>query len=351
MSNWSFIDHICSLLEKPKLGDSKLPTLWPSEASAVVENEWGEKEVVGRCRRATFLRYLVQNVSFYEKYEHLKTLSDEIKEATIPPDRYLRWIWIQGELYEEYVISAAKASGVFVAEQVPIYIKNANISGKQDIVVINPETGKYSIVECKSVYSFGGQEVLGTDSQRRRKIPGKPKASHVLQLGIYHWWSASQNENYEDSILLYGDRGSGKFAEYKLRTVTDESGLIRIETRMNSPFVSEWADTGITINSVLNDGYGFVEKHLLAGRIPDRDFDAVYSEDQMWTLYERGQLTKTDTKQMEKILERKKENEALIAEGKKPKQELKLPQKGSWHCNYCSFKNFCYGANGEPIKD
>lgn len=351
MANWTLIDHLTNWLERPKMGDSKHPTLWPSEASAIITNEHGEEVVVGKCRRATFFRYATQCVDFYPQYAHLRTLVDELEEKKVPVDRYMRWIWIQGELYEEYVINMAKASGVYIADQVPIYVKEINLSGKQDVVVINPESHKFSICEVKSVYGFGANYVLGTHSERRKKILGTPRDSNLMQIALYDWWAASKDENYEDSRLLYGARDTGRYSEYRIRTEEDEEGTIRISYRGASPFESEWVESPITINSILIDGYKYVEDHLQAGEIPVRDYELAYSEERIHKMWKRGELGKTDSEKLEKIEARKKENEERVAEGLNPKKELKPLEKGDWQCDKCTFKNFCYDAEGNPRKD
>jgi hypothetical protein len=351
MADWTLVEHLTNWLERPRFGDSKHPTLWPSEASAVIKNEHDEEVVVGKCRRATFFRYATSCYKFYPKYAHLRTLIDELEEKKIPVDRYMRWIWVQGELYEEYIINAAKASGVYIADQSAIYVAECNVSGKLDVVVINPLTHKYSITEVKSVYGFGANFVLGTPSARRKHIPGTPRDSNLMQIAIYDWWTASQDDNFEDSRLLYGARDTGRYSEYRVRTAVDEDGLIKIYYSVIAPFKSEEIESPITINSILIDGYKYVEDHIQAGDIPPRDFDIKYSEERIQTLWKRGELGKGDSDKLQKIEDRKKENEQRELDGLAPKKELKGLEKGDWNCNFCSFKNFCYDSDGNPRKD
>ncbi len=149
MSDWAFIRHMTNYMTRGGMGDKKPPTLWPSEASAVITNQYGEEEVVGKCRRASFFRYLLDSYKMDPtQYQNFAALVTELKENQSPPDPYMIWIWRAGELYEEHCIGLAKASGVYVDAQTPIYIKDFNVSGKIDVIVINPETGKYSAVEC-----------------------------------------------------------------------------------------------------------------------------------------------------------------------------------------------------------
>src|SRR5687768_11639407 len=119
-AQWAFIEHVTDSLGKSRPGDPKPPTLWPSEASAVVDVE-GNKTVAGKCRRAVFFRYMLENFSFYEKYKMWKPLVEDIQCNALPTDRYLLWIWRQGELYEEFLVEQAKISGVYTGGQIQVY--------------------------------------------------------------------------------------------------------------------------------------------------------------------------------------------------------------------------------------
>ena len=200
---WSFAEHITDYMSRPRLGNQKHPTLWPSEATAIIK-EGETEEVIGKCRRSRFFRYLYDCYHYdTEKYSHYKNLIDQIDREKEPTDPYLRWIWKQGDLYEEYCLQTAKESGVYIADQNQVYIPKYNVSGKIDIVTINPETGKYKIVECKSVYGFNANIVLGTPSQRKRGEMGVPKTNYLMQLGLYQWWYANKDDNFEDSLILF----------------------------------------------------------------------------------------------------------------------------------------------------
>ena len=57
--NWSFIQHATDHLSKPRFGEQKQPTLWPSSATAEIDGK-----VLGKCRRQNFLRYAKDNYAF-----------------------------------------------------------------------------------------------------------------------------------------------------------------------------------------------------------------------------------------------------------------------------------------------
>ena len=166
-SDWSFYKQVTKSLRRPRPGDARFPTLWPSEASAIVEKN-GRSQVVGACRRSTFFRYLSASHAYYEFEDAIyDEIVKHLKDLEVPVSDYMLFIWEQGNLYEDFVIKQAKNIGVFDSEQGPIYIKSHNVSGKRDVEVYDPLTGKLVICEVKSVYGFGANVVLGTPAVRK----------------------------------------------------------------------------------------------------------------------------------------------------------------------------------------
>lgn len=345
MNEWSFIEHITSSLNGKRYGDPKQPTLWPSEASAVIDVN-GREKVVGHCRRSTFFRYLLDNYKFYDKYKMWKPLVEEVSTNSLAVDKYLLWIWRQGELYEEFLIEQSKISGIFIAGQVPVFIPEINLSGKVDILCINPYTHKHSQVEAKSVYGFGANTVLGTPGARRKGGAGTPRDSNLMQIALYHWWSASEDDSYEESRLVYGSRDTGRYGEYLVKTELEED-RVKILYKAHHPNVSDWIESPITINSIVRE-YKNQQLWLDGGIVPKRDFDLLYSEEQLAELFTNDELTKAEKEQYEKVILRREENAALELLGKKPKKELKQIEKGNWNCSLCSFRTVCYDKNNQP---
>ena len=303
---WSFINHITDYISRPRLGNQKAPTLWPSEASIIVTNEYQEKVNLGKCRRAIFFRYLFDNYIFYEKYKHYESLVDQIQTESTSPDPYIRWIWIQGNLYEDYLLNSAKESGVYIGDQVQLYIPRYNVSGKIDIVVINPETNKLSIVEAKSVYGFNASSVLGTPSQRREGRLGTPKDSYLMQIGIYQYWYGNKQDNFEEALLVCGARDTGKYAEYKVKVEKDpekDDDFHYVFYAGHFPNTTPYVNSGIYIEGIFEQ-YQYIQNCLESGVIPERDFDIVFSDEKIDQLYERGLLNKSETARYEKASNR-----------------------------------------------
>jgi hypothetical protein len=407
MPEWSFVEQATNQLMRPRPGDSKAPSLWPSEASATYINKHGKEVTAGKCRRQLFYRYLLDCYSWDEKYSFWKPVVDELKTQSKPVDKYMLWIWASGEQAEAYLIEQAKRSGVFVNEQVPVYIKSHNVSGKKDIEVVNPETGKLSIVEAKSVYGFGSNATLGTESQRRKGSMGTPKESNLMQIAIYHWWHASQDSAYEESRLLYIARDTGRYAEYLVRTV-EENNITYIEYRPWHPYKGPWIRAPYTIDDILKT-YQDTLNAVETGDIPPKDFQLVWDEDRLEQAFQNEELGKIDTKKHSDFKERQKynalaqevqnrlseenvdlvalitfvyENTILLEDTEpltslltswaetevekekvslkkkilkilnsiKPKKEIKPLIKGDWQCKFCKFSPVCY-PNIEIIEE
>jgi len=331
--SWSFIKHVTNHLARPPLGEQKAPTLWPSSATATKSNN----SLVGKCRRQAFFRYVKDSYYFYDEYESLETLVNHIEENELPVSLYTQWIWQQGELYERYCINLAKESGVFVATQTSIYVPKYNISGKIDLIVVNPETTKLHIVEVKSVYGFNANSVLGTEAQQRKGNLGEPRDSHLMQLGIYQWWYGNNDDRFGEGLLVYGARDTGRYAEYKV-TVEKENDKHYIFYEGNTPITTPKVNSGIAIEEILKN-YKLIQDSLVSKQIPPKDYDLLYSQDKIEELYNDGLLSKADTAQFEK---RKKQ----IEEGKK--RVVKAVEKGDWQCRLCQYKNICYNQDATP---
>ena len=339
MSEWSFISHVTDYLARPRLGDQKAPTQWPSEATALIKNEYGDLVVEGKCRRAAYFRLLLDTYSFSPHYELYKPLVEQLKQEMLPVDPYMRWIWAAGNLYEDYCVDIAKEAGVYIAGQTQVYVPEANISGKLDLVVINPTTKLLHIIEVKSVYGYNANKVLGTPAERKRGQLGSPRTSHLMQIGLYQWHYANQREEFGPGLLVYGARDTGRYAEYEITVepTLDEDGETRnyIFYQGNSPCRTGKINSGLYIENLIEQ-YRYIAKCVDSGEIPARDFSARYDEDKITTLFERGELSKKDTEQ---YVKRKKQ----LEEGKS--RVVKAVEKGDWQCNYCSYRQICYNED------
>lgn len=344
---WSLSQHISNHLGKARLGDVRPPSLWPSEASASLKNDYDEPYVVGACRRSTFFRYTVANYYFYPDTTIYDELASEIITLETPPDRYQKWVWEAGKLYEDFVVEMSKQSGVYVDSQIQIVVPNYNLVGKLDLIVRNPITEKLVAEEIKSVYGHGGNEVLGTPSMRNKNMMGNPRESNLMQIALYDWHLRSRlGDMLESSHLFYGARDTGRDAEYSVTTYL-ENEVTKIKYQGVAPNITSPVVSKITIDNILSN-YNYVRSHFEQQIIPPRDYELVFSEEHIHKLYQRDELTKTDVEQYEKIQARLTENKERISAGKEPKKELKPVIKGDWQCSKCQYARICYDADQKP---
>lgn len=344
MTEWTLLDHLTNALKRPRVGDPKAPTLWPTEATVVLEQD-GEEVVVGKCRRARALRYIrdlyeynpEENPQWKELYEHIVKYDTE-------PSNYMRWIWVIGQMFEDYVINKAKESGVFIREQTPIYIRELNVSGKMDLTVVDPNDAKLRVCEIKSIYGRGANMVLGTDAKKPKEAP-VPKEGNLLQLGIYDaWWVLPRQEEYARSRLIYGARDDGRYGEVEVWIEEhDEEHWIMYRYILPSTLPKSMREPVRTPFSIENIMANYAEtlRHVEEGTLPKRDFKLNYDEDDIRKLYEAGKLNRADTKAWET---REKHRE----EGKKLTVLPSVAKKGDWQCRYCDRKYACWKQN-EPL--
>lgn len=334
MSNWSLMEHTTQYLQRPRLGDRSYPSLWPSEGAAIVVNDYGEEVVVGKCRRATFFRYMVDSYSFSSDYSFYKPLVDEVLEKQIPTDRYTTWIFRAGELYERYCIEIAKEAGIYLDEQVRVYIPSHNIGGYIDLIALDLDSDCKTVVEYKSVYGHNANSVIPKTATKKKLISGSPRESNLIQVGLYHWWYARPRGDFGASRLVYGARDTGRYAEYLIDVDSDNS----IVYRQVAPYVAKEVKTKISIESIL-DQYAYIQKRLDSGVVPERDFELSYSQERIALMYERGELGKVDSERFEKHQD--------FLNGRR-KRSIKPVEKGDWQCRLCQWKNVCYNEAKEP---
>lgn len=370
------MSHLSKWIMRPKIGDSKSPTLWPSSPAALKKTG----EIYGSCLRQIYLQYIIQYYNFKKNnsYElnNLKEIAEEAKKSLVPFDKYQMWLFDSAERYEEHIIENAKEAGIYVSSQTPIYLDKYKLSGKIDLIAYNPLNGKNIITEVKSVYSFGGDEVLGKNFNRFNNFSGKPRTKNLMQTALYAWHFS--NENYENAHIIYGDRGSGKYSEYEIRISENTS----ISYRCIDPVITEWTVVDYNIDDILR-AYEHILNCIQHNILPTRSFDLQFSLEKIHKAIEdefniielnneeqpinvfsslsefiktgkekknrkigveekkhiiNTSITEATAIQYTKYLDRKTNGGRLV----------KAPTEGSWECIRCSFRNFCYNEDKTP---
>lgn len=369
------MNHLTQWLMRPRLGDDKPPSFWPSSAAAIGK----DGSIHGGCRRKIFLQYLKYVYQYSKKsdgrYNFWNHLIEELEKSLIKDSKYMHWIWEQGNLFEKHIIDLIKESGLFVGEQIQVYIPEYNVSGKIDSIAFNAETGKYIITEIKSIYGANGEKVLGSLWERKNGIAGEPRDYNLMQIAIYQWHYATEDFDYGQ--LIYGDRGHGKYTVFQV-DVDKKSGEIRY--RCIDPGETDWVIVPYTIFDILNN-YKFLQECVDSGKIPARDFQLKYSDQKLTLLinesYKIIELDKEEQPVKEyltiedflvnpnnikgrKFLIESKGSTSInkvtaeqyikyidrVINGGRP---VKKPEDGDYQCTaFCSYRNFCYNKDCSP---
>lgn len=106
------------------------------------------------------------------------------------------------------------------SQEMTLTNEEANISGRMDILMKNPKTGNYQLIELKSIADFAFQQI------NREKLPDylrsmdniySPKPEHRKQVLLYLWildkQFAGQGKEIESASIIYIDRDGGKRKE------------------------------------------------------------------------------------------------------------------------------------------
>jgi len=236
--------HMCRkkiYLPRPK-------SLFPSEASVQYEDQHGILRTEGTCHRQTWYR-----------------LSGLYEKASTTP--YTERIFLLGKIIEQAYIEEWKQMGLWVDNNVKFYDKERNISGEVDCVMVEPETGKLFVVECKTFYGYNAtKEICGNKSQA-----GKPKTSQMLQALIYV--DVGMKQKLWDYVkLVYVARDSDACAEYDI-SLTEKNGI-------HYPTINGVIDWRFTMEDIY-ERYDQLTEKLKSTTPPPRDYSAEWDAEKV----------------------------------------------------------------------
>jgi CRISPR/Cas system-associated exonuclease Cas4 (RecB family) len=270
-------------------------TLWPSEASAEYINQYGEKEVAGKCHRAVY--YRVSGVS-----------------PTNPPDAKSQVVFLLGNSIEDTVTEAWKQMGIWENNSVKWEDKARNLSGEYDVIL--REGADFYGVEVKSFYGYvANKTILGHSEGRGPKkiwIPGKPKDEHLMQAALYVAHSEGQLKGFK---LFYVSRDNCDMAEFNITLDQNKDIFIngRKEIRFNLENIYErYQRLNTAIDSEVK---------------PPREFTFLLSDERVEELFKRGDLAKS------------------VYEAHKTKKQ----NARDWHCSYCDFRDHCWKVDKDDL--
>ena len=163
MDSFNLIELTDRFLERDRtVTEERLPHMYPSEARCICENTG---KVLGNCLRSSY--YRLTGI-----------------EQTNPPNARFHYIFMLGNLVEEFLVNRWKEMGIWLDGNVPFsdidhgYI----VSGKIDAFIRNWTQRTQIIgVEVKSFYGYHAtREIIGSTNQE-----GRPKIDQLLQTLYY----------------------------------------------------------------------------------------------------------------------------------------------------------------------
>ena len=254
---------------------------YPSQASCLYKNEFGEEAIAGKCLRAVYWD------------------SKGVKPTNPVTARGER-IFAYGKLVERFEVEQYKQLGIWRGNNVKFFNPKHNISGEADCIVFDKDINGLRGVEVKSGYDYKFRsEVIGTPTK-----PGKPKLDHLLQTMIYvDYFKIPFN-------ILYVDRGNAQRNEYEI-TLNDD-GTPNID--------GVKLDIGISFPKIIAR-FNELEKCLEDNVVPKRDYQLRYSKDRIEVLSKTKRLRKKQAEEYEK------------------NKDLDI---GDFQCSYCNFKDYCW---------
>lgn len=326
---WGLLDESI-LHQDPR--HSKDVSLYPSEASAVVRNQYDEVVILGGCKRKSWFRNKSQRVE--REKDHQTEHFEEIQATEFTAKDLWKFKLSSG--VERDLHHEAKRADIWYNNshkfewRIPVEgYEDALVRGELDLVVLQESGSENKIgVEVKSITGYYGQrKVFGAKSKRGGWIQEPaPKDDNLLQAILYTMVFCILTDLFKYFKLVYISRENGDRNEFDIDLIPEEQddGLVKHRVYVDrKPYTYElYAED-------LVDSYKELHRYVIDDIIPDRDFELQYSDNRLQKMYSRGELSKTDTKTYE---------------------SGKTLKKGDWQCSYCKFQAMCYTKSGEPIE-
>lgn len=266
--------------------------LYPSEASAIWLDDNGIRRVAGTCLRSVYFRST-------DLYKGKKK------------DVHSEWIFALGRAVETILIEQCKQAGIWVANNVSFYWPEYNIKGELDCILKDPQGNEF-ILEAKSFYGYNATKELCGNT----KIAGKPKTQNLMQAALYLF---KFRDRFPYAKLLYYARDSAKRAEFTI-TLEDEGPN---QTRI---LVNGIKEPRFYIQNILNR-YKQALQYIELQEIPQRDYDIVWTTEQVEDAKTRGEISKS-----------------AYEDWQKGKEKI-----GNWECRYCKYVDICYNNQGVSL--
>jgi CRISPR/Cas system-associated exonuclease Cas4 (RecB family) len=289
----------------------------PSAASVQYVTKAGELKTLGACLRKEWYSF--------SSYKGIEVTNPEAEDKKAV-----------GDYISERFVEKFKRVGLYVADEVPFYHETMKVSGRIDILIkdhfkapkapLRPNIQDLIGLEIKST---GGYHNIKGPIVSTKDTPLAPKIEHVMQCMIYlDYFSQFGLDKW---ILIYQDRESMRKQWHKV--CLSDLGQAVVTNKENTLIHED-----VTIKNITKR-YKELENFLNLKEIPPRDYDKQYSNKKIYKLFEDGELNKTESEKIQKIV-KKMGDKGLDLDKVDP-----LIEKGDWQCNYCSYKDMCWSNN------
>jgi hypothetical protein len=156
---FDYVDAALVSQENREPRAARIPSVWPSEASADRIDKT-EGPIVGSCHRKSFGRMVGWPI-------------------TNQVDPVGAWRFVTGRSIEDHLTLLAQNSKpqIYAANGIRHFVKDIYLPFELDLVVVDPETKKGWIVECKTIYGYMANKQI--------MVEGKPKLENLMQASLY----------------------------------------------------------------------------------------------------------------------------------------------------------------------
>lgn len=279
-------------LTRPKFSTTREKRFYPSEASVKYFDSFGDLTSAGGCLRASYFR-----------------LTGDFPRA--PNESRTEYIFAQGKMIEQWLVDKWKEMGIWVDNNVKFINDEFNISGELDVLLVEPNSGTLFGVEVKTFYGYMAEkEILGNKSQK-----GFPKMNQLLQTLVYLY-------TFRDRIKYF------RMAYFARDSVKRKTFLIELheEEGIFYPKVDGVVLKSFTVNGIM-ERYKLLKQYVDTKQVPPNDYELQYPPEKVESAFKKGKVSKTKYDKWKK--------------GKLGKFEY----VGDWECNYCPYKNICWGVD------
>jgi len=308
----------------------------PTGASMNIMDEFGRKQIVGKCHRQEWYKRTGVEKTNFPREVNLNKM--EIGNA-MEDNLQSHWNRKGGML----------AGNVKVREDIGNEGEEIIISGEVDVIfreALKDEEGRLEIsnktaigIEVKSGRGyFQSKKIMG--NRNKLYSQGYPKYEHIMQVALYLRMRKNLEEHYNVEIpyflLVYYLVDSGESTQFRIELSDGYQGEIIVKNRdgkvikpnaaycfemeMNEMLLPDMVQE-MTMENILNR-YRELQEKLTVDTPPERDFELRYQNaDQVAEDFKLGIITKS------------RHDEYLKKE---------LASIGDWQCSFCDWKEVCY---------